>query len=146
MKIATTLALGIALGLPALATADDKKELEKLQGTWKLVSYEVAGTVVDSEEVKQLIPSIVIKGDTVEFMGGMALKGKAKLDSSKTPKQFDVVVEPAPGVSYVGWGGVYVLDGDTLKYCIGPGESNRPKDLSTKGTPTVLLTLKRAKP
>jgi uncharacterized protein (TIGR03067 family) len=44
--------------------------------------------------------------------------------------------------------GIYVLEGDTLKWCVNePGETERPKEFSAPpGTRLMFVTFKREKP
>src|SRR5437867_11330431 len=68
-----------------------KKDLEGLQGTWKLVSAMRDGKALPEGKVKKT--TIVIKDDTFRFPelaeDATSREGTIKLDATKTPKQMD---------------------------------------------------------
>src|SRR5262245_57561461 len=81
----------VVLSFSALiaADADDaKQELEKLQGTWLLVSGERDGKPFTEEEVKQT--KLIVKGNTFRVPKsdvGTAQEGTFKIDPTKKPKE-----------------------------------------------------------
>lgn len=124
-----------------------KKDAEKLQGTWKVVSIEEGGRVV-TEKVSLTVTfdkdTLVMSGD-----GRQAIKGTFKLDPSKKPKAIDVTITQGKREQDGGkvLQGIYELDKDTLKWCTSdPGEKERPGEFSTKsGSKTVLFKLEKDK-
>ena len=87
----------VAVGL-LLAAADSqdpssKKDLEGLQGTWKLVSAMKDGKALPKGKVKKT--TIVIKDDTFRFPGlaedATSRAGTFKLDATKKPKEMDTI-------------------------------------------------------
>src|SRR5262245_24466021 len=146
MNLPIRLTLAITLMFPLFASAGDKKERDKLQGTWKPVSYEVLGETLKGDKVKELVTEIVVRGDAFEWkIAGNDHGGSIKLDAARKPKHLDFVAEPAAGVKFTTWTGIYEVDGDTLKLGLAAGAGSRPKDFSTKGVSTVVLILKRSK-
>jgi uncharacterized protein (TIGR03067 family) len=67
-------------------SSDATKDLEALQGTWRLVSGEIGGRKMTAEELSQA--KLVFKGDryTVRRGSGPTVTGTAKLNSTKNPK------------------------------------------------------------
>jgi RNA polymerase sigma factor (sigma-70 family) len=113
----------------------DKKELEKLQGTWIGIGGEFRSKEGSEEESRKAGHKLVISGD--KFTWGTALhedgnevglmKGTIAIDPTKRPKimdmSFDRDGKPAIGKC------IYELDGDTLKLCY--GEPVRPTKFKT---------------
>ena len=114
------------------AEEDAKKEKEKLQGTWKVVTIEEKGQSKEQDDAQ-----FVFDGDEFAFKnGGQVLhKGKFKLDPSKDPKAIDLEItesikefEGKTGLSIYAWD---KDDKDALKLCLGrPGETDRPKEFA----------------
>jgi len=143
----TVLAVGLLLGADA-ANDDVKKEKEKLQGTWKAVTVEQRGESKEDTDDHRLI----FAGDEFTIKRGeqAVIKGKFKIDPSKSPKEIDMEItedrkEENKGKTALG---IYSLDGDTLKWCASePGAPDRPKEFSGPAdTKQMLVTLKREKP
>jgi uncharacterized protein (TIGR03067 family) len=138
-------ALTFGLLLCADAPKDNvKKEKEKLQGTWKAVKVEEEGQSKDDDQEHRLIFS----GDefTIEEGGQAIIKGKFKIDPSKTPKEIDFEITESSKEDYKGKTGlgIYTLEGDDFKFCVcKPGETERPKEFSGQGN--LFVTFKREK-
>jgi uncharacterized protein (TIGR03067 family) len=135
----------VVLGLAATADAPDaKKELEKFQGTWSVVSVEDNGVKAPEESLKKR--KVIIKDETYTVKDDDAVveEGAFSLDPSKKPpaivKMRMIVngrVAPLPGI--------YELNGDDLKICFGgvgkpPSEFKAPADSGCQ-----LIVLKRDK-
>ena len=117
---------------------DTKKEQEKLQGTWSVVTAERDGAADDGIKNDKL----VIAGDKITIKkggGGDEEPVTFTTDPTKKPKQIDV---NAGGQVILG---IYDLDGENLKLCISKG-GERPAEFTTKaGSNRMLVTLKRDK-
>jgi uncharacterized protein (TIGR03067 family) len=105
-----------------------KSDLDKLQGTWNLVSAMQDGKALPEEKVKQT--TIVFKGDTFRFPGSAeyatSRAGTIKIDESKTPKEMDAVsIEKEVML------GIYALEENDYKVCFAPPGKPRPTDLSS---------------
>ncbi len=141
------LALGALAGADTSKT-DAKKELKKLQGTWKVLTMERGGRVRDADEAL----GMVIAGDEFRLTKGdeVMSRGKLKIDASKTPRQADLEIAEDHEDRNVGKKAlaIYSLDGSFLKLCVNrPGKSERPRAFSSPaGSQIVLVTLKREKP
>jgi uncharacterized protein (TIGR03067 family) len=145
-------ALAVVLPLspaPAIDKDDVKKDQEALQGAWKIVASETAGTD-GTEEFKDHL--IVFEGDTFALKKGaeVGLKGTFKLDPSKKPGAIDVTITEGGQEGEKGKvvHGIYELGKGTLKWCTSePGGTDRPEEFSTKeGVNHMLATLKKEKP
>lgn len=149
MLVLTVGALLAAIGLAAVAVADDaadKKDKEKLQGTWTAVSGEKEGK--DDPEAKE--HALVFEGDkfTVKRGDKVVVRGTFKIDASKSPKTMDIEISEGPeDVKGKTAKAIYALDGDGLAWCVAePGSGDRPEKLATKeGVKHMLVKLKREK-
>jgi uncharacterized protein (TIGR03067 family) len=141
--------LCVVLAACLLVAADDEKDVkgvkEKLQGTWTPTAAERKGQKLPLEN-----HSLVIEGETLVIKqdGKQMFKGKFKLDPSKKPATIDLEIAEGPE-DYKGKvsQGIYVLDGDTLKWCNSePGVADRPKEFATSDKANhMLLVFKREK-
>ena len=145
------MALVMAGGIGLLSTAAaqnesaDKKELEKFQGRWVLVSATIDGKAWEEDEIKHR--SVVFKGEKLTLLYKDKERGtiSLKIDPSKSPAQIDATFEDGPRKGET-LKGIYKFDGDTLTRCfVGIGK-DRPTEFASKpGSGTVLSVHKRAK-
>jgi uncharacterized protein (TIGR03067 family) len=134
-----------------LLAADDpkdaaKKEMKKLQGTWVLIASEREGEKVPKDAIKEEKITLTIAGDKLSF--SRTRKGEKKnfdngsyeiVDAGAKPRMIDLTGFPKPDVKMLG---IYELDGNTLKICV--GESKRPTDFASKpGSKTGVLVLRK---
>jgi len=119
-------------------------ELERLQGNWNFVSLEVEGMKLPAQMFKGA--KIIIKGDTFTSITGEATySGTIKVDVTKQPKTIDLIFTEGPEKGRTSLG-IYELDGDSLKICLGLAGRDRPKEYVTKqGSGHALETLEREK-
>jgi uncharacterized protein (TIGR03067 family) len=122
---------------------DAKADKDKLQGTWEFVSGQMGGKDADGEEAEQMKKQkYVFKGDKLTAK----VECTYTIDSSKKPKEFDLMVEDGPEQERGTWKGIYELKGDELTLCMALPNQDRPTEFVTKeGELTTLLKLKRAK-
>jgi uncharacterized protein (TIGR03067 family) len=146
LAVATLLA-GSASPLAADASKPDavRKELAKFEGTWRFVSMNIQGMKVPEEQLKKF-PKMVIHGKQFTLPeGDTTFRGTFKVDVSTKPKQIDVTFTSGPekGKTCLG---IYELEGDTYKVCMGLVGKPRPKAFVAKaGSGHVLEVLKREK-
>ncbi len=154
MKISRFLILTTGL----LATADGRGkddppngDLAKLTGTWLTVSLVNDGKTLVGENVPAKEgPTTRLAYDRNKWMVKVGDKtvatGTIKIDSTKTPKEIDVMDESGMknGKTQLG---IYELDGDTYKYCLAPAGKRRPAEFTSKvGSGHSLGVSKREKP
>src|SRR5262245_56755224 len=106
---------------PKVAPKDDKADLKKLEGEWKIESWIQFGNPVGADW------TWTIKEDKYTLDQGTNLEeGTLKLDSKKDPPVMDLEIT---GGNCKGKDqpGIYKLEGDKLTLCFAwPGETDRP--------------------
>ncbi len=145
-RLLLVLAAGLLLG------ADDPKptagsDKDRLQGTWQAVSSQNDGRDDPDAQAHRL--TFAGETFTIRRDGHVMIKGTFRIDPDKKPKTIDMILTEAPRDDQRGKTalGIYELDGDTLKWCVGrPGEGERPKEFAAKdGSRRMFVTLKRHK-
>jgi uncharacterized protein (TIGR03067 family) len=129
-----------------------KRELKKLQGTWKVVAFTAGGKDVPVD--KGGFARLVIKGTRITLTGGpkdVALS--FTIDPGKKPKTMDLLI--TTGDQSVNWKCIYALKGDELKICmplapkkgskvpVKEDPNQRPSTFDTEGRPMMLIQAKR---
>lgn len=141
--------IGAALGAD-IGGEDAKKELEKFQGTWVMVSGEMDGKKAADEHVKQ--SKISYEGNKIEIVvpnqtGETIIADIVKIDPTKTPKEMHFVRKNGPnaGKTLIG---IYEFDGDgQYRFAFDPSGNVTLKEFVTKeGTGHVRNMWKRVKP
>jgi uncharacterized protein (TIGR03067 family) len=144
------LVLASVLLIAADAKDDAVKEAKaKLKGTWDVLSLEHGGRKERATEDGKV--QMVISDDRLVMQVFVKSDEDVKteltftIDPTQKPPHIDVVATEGPDKGKKGLG-IYSLDKDELKLCIGePGEP-RPKEfVSKEGEKTVLVTLKGQK-
>lgn len=131
------------LGVSAVQ-GDPADDLDKLQGTWKVVSLEREGKKKPEDEIKTF--KVIIKEDKFILReGDKDFEATLKLDPAKKPRSLDLLVKDGDKLETIK--GIYHLEGDDLKICAAGGpESERPRDFATKPrAPVSLVILRRDK-
>jgi uncharacterized protein (TIGR03067 family) len=148
VRTTTTFGLiGLVLGVASSTLADDAKDRDALQGTWKLVTFTDRGKSDEADIVA------VVNGDRIQFK----LADDADpdnlfhfvLDSSVTPKAIDLHKLDAKGQrNEKAIEGLYEIDGDKLRLCVTtqPGPPwNRPAEMKAEEGSVILLVFGRQK-
>ena len=129
LVLATVSLLVAAAALPN----DDatKKEIEKLTGKW-----ESEATVVKGEKhwTTLVIDEKGISWQNNQLKGNLGLTSEVKftykLDRSRKPKEIDLTWAEFANKGKVQLA-IYELDGDTVKFCFGGPDQERPKEFKT---------------
>lgn len=135
--------LALVLGADDSADPASRKDIEGLQGTWKLVSALQDGKALPEDKVKRT--RIVIKGETFRFPelaeDATSRAGTIRLDATKRPKHMDAVSTDKEVML-----GIYELDGDDYKVCFAPAGRPRPTAFASKpGSGHILQVWERKK-
>jgi uncharacterized protein (TIGR03067 family) len=140
MKPRMLLVLLAGVLVAADAKDDAKKEMEKLQGTWVMVSSERNGEALPDNQIKAF--KRTIKGDefTVARDAETVAKGTFTVDPSKSPKTIDVTITEGDNKDKKMLG-IYEIDGDNHKVCYAPFGKDRPKEFSSKGEEGLVLSV-----
>jgi uncharacterized protein (TIGR03067 family) len=148
---AFSVVIALFLGLGPVHGGDTAKDWHKLKGNWQAVEIlTLDGRAVSADEVKAV--KLTFAGaDRMIFIAGKNI-GKqeysVKLDASKKPNAIDLKALDGESKGDVLLG-IYQLDGDTLKLCLGsdPKTNERPSRFTSEvGSKNFLYTYKRAKP
>jgi uncharacterized protein (TIGR03067 family) len=134
---------GLALGWAQEDAA--KKELQRLQGTWKIQSAEQLGKKVGLAELG--IDQIVIKDDrmTLRANGKDVAQYPITVDPAQKPKAMDWLNEKAKS----SLPNIYALEGKELKLCfpmlktVPIKRPDRPDSFETKDKPWGLIVAER---
>lgn len=135
--------LTAALLVAAPTPTAEKKDSEKIQGEWGVVSAEFGGEKAPDDEVKKT--KVVIKDNTFTIKVGEKVQlAKFKLDPGKRPKTIDITHEKK-GAEPNTLAGIYELKGDELRICFTKRRGGeRPTKFVTKDeVDLALLILKR---
>ena len=132
--------------------ADDKdgreaarKDLERLQGTWVVVSMEREGEAIPQEELKGR--TCVYEKDSFTLRSGdqPRRRGIVTLDASRKTKAINTWDMDGPYADAT-VPGIYDLNGDTLKLCFSRPGAERPAEFTTKsGSGLILVVYQRKK-
>ena len=142
------LALGLLLAADAPTQDATKKDRDKLQGTWRVVSVDDGDKKAPADFWKRF--SYTFQGDTVRFLGdnttpGADLTFTYTLDAAKKPKAIDLKIIKSGDKKDIGKTqlGIYRLDGDSLTICAG---DRRPTEFAANAKlHTAVVVLKREK-
>lgn len=153
MRLSGFLMLLLAVHLPAQAQAPAPKppdpDLARLQGTWSTVSLISNGKMAIAENAPPQpgpVTSLAYEGEhwLVLMDGRTVATGITRLDSSRTPKEIDIL-DASGTVNDKTQLGIYELDGDTYKYCLAPPGKPRPAAFASPTGSGISLGVSRRK-
>lgn len=117
---------------------DDARQadLDKLQGTWVTSSLVNDGQTLVNEENQPpelLAAKLVYQGNkwSIKVEDKTIASGIFKLDSTKSPKQIDILDETGKTNDKTKLG-IYRIEGDTYTYCLAPAGKPRPSEFDSK--------------
>ena len=121
-----------------------RREIGRLEGTWKVTAAEFRGKKMDRLPFERVVFAAGKAGDAAAGMKG-AKAFRYQLDPGKTPK----VIEGTgvgDGAKRQGVVGIYEVGEGTLKLCLVPGGTKPPAGFKTgPDDETMVLELKRDK-
>jgi uncharacterized protein (TIGR03067 family) len=136
------LAIAVSSVVSQADDSDEAQQRKRLSGKWLGYAVEGKGENPDRGPVKVELEINEKSIHGVTFQGGQRVdqgEGEYTLDLSNTPLRLDGAKLRLNGQKQV-WLGIYTLDGDTLRWCVGRRE--RPTEFETvKGQ--FLLILRR---
>ena len=131
-NLVAILLLFVPVGLAGDAPSgpkEAKKDLQRLQGSWQMESYEDGKkTKIDAKK-----RALFFGANTVAFRDGDRLlqMGMVNLNTAKSPRRVDVLVKKEKNDDSTMLG-IYELKGDTLKVCFDPEGDARPTAFEAK--------------
>jgi uncharacterized protein (TIGR03067 family) len=137
----------IAVMLVAANSGDDaaKKDLDRFQGNWTLISAERDGKKTPSEEVKKITLSIQGSKFILRKEGMVLSEGTMTLDPTKKPKEIDETMTTGPnkGKAFLA---IYEIDDEHHTICFAAAGKDRPTTFtSLPGNGHLLQVWKREK-
>jgi uncharacterized protein (TIGR03067 family) len=143
MALLHPLLLVIGLAAPL---QDAPAELERHQGTWRVVSSRFDGKDAP-EDVARSITRVVEDDHVTWYRDGKSFAGTTiRLDTASRPKAIDVIPDGGPrrGQAVLG---IYRLDGDELEICMALPDRPRPDAFrADAGSGRTLMKFRREKP
>jgi len=128
--------------IPLAARADDKPDLDQLEGDWRKVQFEINGTAGDADQQ----PSLRIRNSKAftlqDGKENQDLELTLQFDSTTSPKLIDVVLPNGQTLE-----GIYKLEAGRWTICINsePGVKNRPTTFESKqGSKLILAVFEKA--
>ena len=136
--------IAIAMLISLTPADDSKSDSDRIQGTWVLIRMESEGKNVQQEMIIRGEYHLMVEGNKVivNQEGKIVPMGTVKLDPTQRPRVYDRVGDD-DRLSR----GIYELDRDSLKICLGFPGADRPTGFSTKpGEQSRLMVYKRYEP
>jgi uncharacterized protein (TIGR03067 family) len=122
----------LGLGLPGGGASPKRvdvaqAEIQKLQGVWTIRSNEIDGRIAPGIAAENW--TITFKGDEFTNRKGDTLMfgGTWRIDPTRDPKEIDMVITEGRDQGAVAFG-IYNVDDDTLRLCIG---KTRPREFKS---------------
>jgi uncharacterized protein (TIGR03067 family) len=143
------LASVVVLAVHAVSGADDDptmKDLDAMQGTWKVVELSEKGEKVAAKETAPVEVVILATKMTFNDDGKFREEITLTVDAKQNPKTLDMKYTKGGNTGKMQTA-IYAIEGDTLKICINEKKNGaRPTEFtSTKENEFALVVLKKAK-
>jgi uncharacterized protein (TIGR03067 family) len=120
-----------------------KKDLQRFQGNWSLISAQRDGTKLSADEVQKFKLTIQDKAFVLNKDSMVISRGTLKLNPARTPKEIDEVVTTGPNQGKV-FSAIYEIDDDQHTICFAAAGKERPTAFSsTPGSGQLLQVWKR---
>jgi uncharacterized protein (TIGR03067 family) len=132
LALAALCACALVVLRPIDARAADADQ-EKLQGKWKVESFEYNGMPV--EALKDAVREFTLDKYSLTPTSGEVFSGTVKLDSSKKPKEIDLELNDRT------LKGIYEIDGEVLKISYRLEGDQRPTEFASKPDSGVVLVV-----
>jgi len=118
------------------------EEIERLQGTWRIVSLEVEGSKM--EDVFVAGSKVIVAGEAFSTISmGAGYSGLLAIDATSDPHKLDMIFTYGPHAGMRSLG-IYRFEGDSWVLCLGMAGRERPEDFVTQpGSGHALEMLER---
>lgn len=128
---------------PDAPDATARKDIERLDGVWKITAAEYKGKKLDKAPIEQVVFAAGKAGEEAARMKGAGVF-KYRIDAGKSPKTIEATaVREGKRETIVG---IYEIGEDTLRLCLAPDGAKRPDGFKTgPGDEAFVLELKREK-
>jgi uncharacterized protein (TIGR03067 family) len=140
ISAAILLTSGLLLASGKPKTISPTGDVKALQGAWRVVKGESKGKAKPEDASKDL--KWVIKGTRITLKGdeGKSFELRFQIDAAKKPKTIDLTNPERKETVQ----GIYQLDGDTWKLCVGvPGEKRPTAFVTRENLNVALFVLQR---
>lgn len=140
--------LALATTAVALDAKDEalKKDRKYFEGTWRVIEAKINGNQGGEDAVRTI--TVIFDADgawTLRLDNKEVGKGTSTIDPLKSPKTIDLTQTEGDDKDKQTIG-IYEIDENTLKVCLGPPERDRPTEFdSIAGYEHILVTLGREK-
>jgi uncharacterized protein (TIGR03067 family) len=134
MRVFALLAVVVLIAADA---GDDaaKKDLEKFQGNWQLISMERDGKKTPEEDAKKITLSIQGNKFVLHKDAAIISEGTMTLDPTKKPKTIDETITIGPNKGKV-FSAIYEIDDEQHKICFAAAGKERPTTFSSENGQT----------
>src|SRR6059036_2096326 len=106
------------------------RDLDKLQGTWRLTSLVADGRKMPPMAFR--VATVVVAGSTFKSLGmGADYEGTLDINPKKTPRTFDLTFTSGP-LAGTRQPGIYKLGGKTWTICLAMQGGKRPLTFAAK--------------
>ncbi len=123
---------------------DSKKDLDKFQGTWRLVSAVRDGKHTPPEELAKIKLAIHTNKFVLQRDALTLSEGTMTLEPNKKPKQLDETITAGPNKGKV-FSAIYEIDDDQHRVCFaGPGMPRPTTFAAEPGSGCLYQVWKRA--
>jgi uncharacterized protein (TIGR03067 family) len=121
-----------------------KEEQQRLQGTWKVLSGESAGTPLPLEVTRNF--KLSFQGSAfITYIGDQKREGSYTVDPGKNPRTIDITLNSGPDKGKTQLA-IYSVLGNTLRICGAEPGRERPTGFETHDRPGVILLMLRRMP
>jgi uncharacterized protein (TIGR03067 family) len=130
--------------IQAIAGRVAKREMQKLHGTWSLVSYETDGKQIKGEDKSHIF---TVKGDKWSIqVGGQVFQAGTvqRVEVKEKLNAIDLLITEGGNVGATAVS-IYAVEGDSLKY-LNCGDPRATEFTTKPGDGRHYLTFRRAKP
>jgi uncharacterized protein (TIGR03067 family) len=123
--------IGLMVVLVATHFGDDaRKDLEKFQGDWSLLSAERDGKKIPDEEARKIKLTIQGNNFVLRKDGVVVSEGTMTLDASKKPKHATETITAGPNKGKM-FSAIYEIDDDQHRICFAAAGKGRPTAFSS---------------